>query len=77
MTANIIRMFEQSRTLPNQDRLLLARMLLDSLLQKKDAARAGDKDWQAMSLSHFQEGLDNDDDAAYDNWREHYHVPVR
>ncbi len=77
MTANIIRMFEQSRTLPNQDRLLLARMLLDSLLQKKDATRATDKDWQALSLSHFQEGLDNDEDAVYDNWREHYHVPVR
>jgi len=30
------------------------------------------KDWQAMSLSHFQEGLDNDDDAVYDSWRAHY-----
>ena len=77
MTANVMRMFEESRALPNQDRLLLARMLLDSLLKKKDAAHATDKDWQALSLSHFQEGLDNDEDAVYDNWREQYHVPVR
>jgi hypothetical protein len=77
MTANVMRMYEETRSLPRQDRLLLARMLLDSLLQRKDAARASDKDWQAMSLSHFQEGLDNTDDAVYDNWREHYHVPVR
>ena len=55
MTANVMRMFEESRALPNQDRLLLARMLLDSLLKKKDAAHATDKDWQALSLSHFIE----------------------
>lgn len=77
MTADVMRMFEESRALPRQDRLLLARMLLDSLPQTRDTTRADDKDWQALGLHHFQEGLDNDDDAIYDDWREHYHVSVR
>ena len=38
---------------------------------------ADEADWQKLSLEQFQKGLDNPEDAIYDNWREHYGVPAR
>ena len=34
-------------------------------------------DWQRASLASFAKDWDNDQDAIYDNWQEHYHVPQR
>ena len=34
-------------------------------------------DWQTASLASFAKDWDNDQDAIYDNWQEHYHVPQR
>jgi hypothetical protein len=36
-----------------------------------------EEDWQRLSLEQFQVGLDNAEDAIYDNWREHYGIPAR
>lgn len=34
-------------------------------------------DWQRASLASFAKDWDNNEDAIYDNWQEHYHVPQR
>jgi hypothetical protein len=77
MTANVMEIFATSRALPQQKRLLLARMLLDSVLETEGPAQMDQADWLALSLSRFQEGLDNDEDAIYDDWRGHYHVSAK
>ena len=57
--------------LNNQERLLLAKMLLDSVV----ASEADEEtDWQHLSLSSFTKDWDNPEDAIYDNWRELYGV---
>lgn len=33
-----------------------------------------EEDWAKLSISSFAEDWDNEKDAVYDNWREHYHV---
>ncbi|MBS1250481.1 MAG: hypothetical protein MAG431_02075 [Chloroflexi bacterium] len=62
-------MLETVRQLNNQERLLLAKALLDSVVES-----AGDEetDWRNLSLTAFTSDWDNPDDAIYDNWREHY-----
>jgi hypothetical protein len=76
MTTNVMDIFVTSQTLPEQKRLLLARMLLDSVLETEKPIQIDQADWRVLSLSQFQEGLDNDEDAIYDDWRKHYHVPA-
>ena len=56
------------------ERLFVARWLLDSVLTKEIDDEI---DWQALSLSTFEEDWDNEEDAIYDNWRAHYGVPAR
>lgn len=56
------------------ERLFVARWLLDSVLTKETDDEI---DWQALSLSTFEEDWDNEEDAIYDNWRVHYGVPAR
>ena len=56
------------------ERLLLAKLLLDSLVSD-DAGDEGD--WQNLGLLAFEEEWDNPDDAIYDNWRELYGVSAR
>jgi len=53
------------------ERLILARLLLDSILTDESHDEV---DWQHMSLASFQKDWDNTDDAVYDNWRELYGV---
>lgn len=55
-----------------QERLLLARLLLDSVLEEESLA---DQQWTALGLAAFTADWDNPDDAIYDNWREHYDIP--
>jgi hypothetical protein len=56
------------------ERLLLAKLLLDSLMSDEAQDEA---DWQNLGLTAFQQEWDNPDDAIYDNWRELYGVPAR
>ena len=53
------------------ERLLLAKLLLDSLVVDETEDEA---DWFKISLSTFEQDWDNPDDAIYDNWRELYGV---
>ena len=39
--------------------------------------REKEKEWSSAAISSFAKDWDNDKDALYDNWREHYHVPER
>lgn len=34
----------------------------------------GEKEWPALSESSFAQDWENEEDAIYDNWKEHYHV---
>jgi hypothetical protein len=56
------------------ERLLLARLLLDSVLTKEIDEEA---DWHNLSLSAFEAEWDNEEDAIYDNWRQLYGIPAR
>lgn len=56
------------------ERLLVARLLLDSVLTKEIDEET---DWQQLSLKGFEADWDNEEDAIYDNWRELYGVPAR
>jgi hypothetical protein len=40
-------------------------------------ALAQERDWAAAAETSFAKDWDNEEDAVYDNWREHYHVPER
>ena len=72
ISSQLAKVLDETRRLTQRERLWLARTLLDSILL--DEAQ-DDSDWMAMSLATFQEDWDNEDDAIYDNWREHYGVP--
>lgn len=39
--------------------------------------QAQEHDWDASAVTAFARDWDNSEDAVYDNWREHYHVPER
>ncbi|GEM_PF-5767380 len=68
------KIFEETRRLAPVERLTLARLLLESVLADQLDA---DASWSALGLEAFQRDWDNDEDAIYDNWREHYGVPAR
>ena len=40
-------------------------------------APAQERDWAAVAASSFAKDWENEEDAIYDNWQEHYHVPKR
>lgn len=63
--------YESVRRLTAQERLLLARLLLDSVLSEDVDDHA---DWTALSLGSFEKDWDNPEDAVYDHWRELYGV---
>lgn len=60
--------------LPPIERLALAKLLLESVLSD---ARHEEADWMALGLAAFQREWDNDEDAIYDDWKEHYGVTTR
>ncbi len=64
--------FAETQRWATIERLTLARLLLESVLTDEL-----DADWSALGLEAFQRDWDNDEDAIYDNWREHYGVPAR
>ena len=61
------------RQLNQEERLILAKLLLDSIVTPEADEEA---DWQYLSLAAFAADWDNPEDAAYDNWRELYDVPA-
>lgn len=63
-----------AKRFPAIERLMLARLLLDSVLKEETRDEA---DWLNMSLESFQKDWDNPEDAIYDKWRELYNVPKR
>ena len=40
-------------------------------------AEAQERDWASGAVLSFARDWDNTEDAIYDNWKEHYHVPER
>jgi hypothetical protein len=56
------------------ERLILARLLLDSILNSEPE---DDADWMNLSLASFQKDWDNSEDSIYDNWREFYDISER
>ena len=69
----VSRLFEAARQLQAKERLVLARLLLDSIL---DTDLETEADWSAIGLAAFEKDWDNPEDAIYDNWRAHYGVPA-
>ena len=55
------------------ERLVLARLLLDSVLTNEIEDEA---DWSNLSWAAFEKDWDNPEDPIYDNWRELYGVPA-
>jgi hypothetical protein len=35
------------------------------------------KEWSKLAMTSFAKDWENEKDAVYDRWREHYHVPER
>jgi hypothetical protein len=66
-------LFQAAKRLQTQERLVLAKLLLESVL---DVDVESEADWSAMGLAAFEKDWDNSEDAIYDNWREHYGVPA-
>ena len=58
------------------ERLLLAKLLLDSVVGDSLATHEieTEVDWQKLGLAAFEDEWDNPEDAIYDNWREQYGV---
>lgn len=73
-TERLDKTWELIRLLNNQERLLLAKRLLDSVIMPEADEEL---DWHVLSLTAFTADWDNPDDAIYDNWRELYGVPER
>jgi hypothetical protein len=42
--------------------------------QTPQDSAAQEQDWSAGSVMSFAKDWDNNEDAIYDNWQEHYHV---
>ncbi len=72
--ARITEVFERTKQFDASERLLLAKLLLDSVLNEEAEA---DTQWNAMSLDAFTADWDNPEDAIYDNWREAYGLSER
>lgn len=70
LPTHVSKTWEMVRQLNKQERLMLAKALLDSVVMPTDE----ESDWRDLSLTAFAADWDNPDDAIYDNWREHYDV---
>jgi hypothetical protein len=71
MSNRVNQTWEIVRKLNKQERLMLAKALLDSVVVP---TLDEESDWQELSLTAFAADWDNPDDVIYDNWREHYGV---
>ncbi len=71
LPARVSKTWEIVRQLNKQERLMLAKALLDSVIAP---TMDEESDWHDLSLTALAADWDNPDDAIYDNWREHYDV---
>lgn len=68
--------------LPEQD-VKLIEELVTSLRKKQKPNKAikeegqKNKEWGNLAITSFADDWENEKDAVYDNWKEHYHVPER
>ena len=67
--------------LPEEDAYVIA-AFVEFLRHRKEeravrVAEVEERDWAAGAALSFAKDWDNIEDAIYDNWREHYHVPER
>jgi hypothetical protein len=64
--------------LPEEQAQLLAAFVEFLRQQRQEAvtrdALVQERDWAAVAEQSFAKDWDNEDDAIYDNWREHYDV---
>ncbi|MBI1879170.1 MAG: hypothetical protein HYR94_13280 [Chloroflexi bacterium] len=67
-------LFRLAQQFSAEERLVLAKLLLDSLVANE--AR-DESDWLKLSLASFETDWDNPDDAIYDDWRELYDLQTR
>ncbi|MCB9430579.1 MAG: hypothetical protein H6668_01205 [Ardenticatenaceae bacterium] len=74
VSKRVTKIFDKTRRFTTTERLVLAKLLLDSLVDDEQGA---EEDWHKMSLAAFEKEWDNPDDAVYDNWREVYGIPAR
>ena len=74
VSSRVNQIFAEIRQLTTLERLMLAKLVLDSVLVEEVGDEAN---WSAMSLEALQRDWDNPEDAIYDNWREHYGVSTR
>lgn len=74
VSPRIIKVLSQTKRFTPNERLTLAKLLLDSLLINETEDNA---DWQSLSFTTFEKDWDNPEDAVYDNWRELYGVSER
>lgn len=61
--------FRLARIFSTTEKVLLAKLLLDSVVSPDEAF---DADWQRLGLAAFEQDWDNPDDAIFDNWRALY-----
>ena len=71
ISPQLTKVLKESEKLTKNERLLLTRLLLDSLLSD-DALE--EKEWRNLGLRAFQRDWDNEEDAIHDEWREYYGV---
>lgn len=73
LPSRVKRTWANIRQLNQEERLILAKLLLDSIVTPEADEEA---DWQQLSLTAFEADWDNPEDAIYDNWRVLYDVPM-
>lgn len=74
MSPRITEVLNAVQNFTSTERLILARLLLDSILTSKTE---DDADWMNLGLASFQKDWNNSEDAIYDNWRELYDISER
>jgi hypothetical protein len=71
ISSRVSRVLNITQQFSPTERLLLAKLLLDSIVAHEIE---GDADWQRLGLAAFEREWDNPDDAIYDNWSELYGI---
>ena len=76
ISTRISKVLHDAQQFSSTERLLLAKLLLDSVVDDSVAAYEVETevDWQKLGLAAFEKEWDNPEDAIYDNWREQYGV---
>ena len=68
---------EQLSALAARQGISTADLIRRAIERVMDSEVEDTADWQALSLVAFEAGWDNDEDAVYDSWREHYGLDAR